>query len=150
MPFSYFHMGNWWHIWQTQYVFAQSSLFCAKGMSKLLSRPKKCYFHSPLNFFWLTMTLQIENTRLTQYASYKKEQFESRISQWRLLQKNKKSIWIFENYQSWNRNRRLVLDFPWVLAACTLSSFLTQFQANQILQQGRCAHHFGQKMKIKN
>ena len=36
--------------------------------------------------FWLTITSQIESIRSTQYTPlYKNEQFESRISQWRLL-----------------------------------------------------------------
>ena len=35
---------------------------------KLLSRPKKCYFCSRLYNFWLTMTSQIESSKLCQYV----------------------------------------------------------------------------------
>ena len=39
-----------------------------------------------IGIFWLTITSQIESSRSTQYTPlYKNEQFESRISQWRLL-----------------------------------------------------------------
>ena len=46
-------------------------LFCAKREESeynLLPLPKKCYFHSPLYSFRLTMTSQIESSRLTQYT----------------------------------------------------------------------------------
>ena len=48
-----------------RHVFAQRSFFVQRERVKLLSRPKKCYFHSPLELFWLTMTSQIESTRLS-------------------------------------------------------------------------------------
>ena len=50
-------------------LFVQWSIyFCAKRQReqvKLLSRPKKCSFHSPLYVFWLTMTSHIESIRST-------------------------------------------------------------------------------------
>ena len=44
--------------WSGFSVFAQKCFFCTKREKRkynLLSRPKKCYFHSPLYRFWLTM-----------------------------------------------------------------------------------------------
>ena len=70
----------------TQNVFAQRSFLAQRERVKLLSHPKKCYFHSPLVIVWLTMTSPIESTRLTQYTPlYKNEQIESKKSQWRQL-----------------------------------------------------------------
>ena len=63
----------------TQNIFAPKLLFppkkfvsCAQRGKEsewnLLPYPKKCYFHSPLNSFWLTMTSQIESFRGAQYT----------------------------------------------------------------------------------
>ena len=50
-------------------VFAQRSFFAQRERVKLLSCPKKCYFHSPLELFCLTMTSQIESTSSIQYGT---------------------------------------------------------------------------------
>ena len=66
-------------------VFAQICIFVQREWVKLWSCPKKCYFHSPLELFWLIVMSQIESTRWTEYTPlYANEQFESKIIQWRL------------------------------------------------------------------
>ena len=52
----------------------------------MLPLPKKCYFHSPLYGFSLTMMSQIESIRSSQYTPlYENDKFERDLSQLRLL-----------------------------------------------------------------
>ena len=63
-------------------------IFAQRERVKLLSHPKKCYFHSPLEPFWLTMTSLTEsfNTANTLHCM-KMNKNERVIIQWRLLWK---------------------------------------------------------------
>ena len=61
-------------------------IFAQRERVKLLSSPKKCYFHSPLYVFWLTMTSKIESSRWSlNTLLYEKWKFERKSSQWRIL-----------------------------------------------------------------
>ena len=60
-------------------IFSPERWFAEREQVKLYPRPKKCYFHSPLELFWLTMPSQIESSRRHQYTPlYEKQLFESR------------------------------------------------------------------------
>ena len=78
----------WLTVWKDRLkMYLPKNVFHAQRVQvKLLPRLEKCYFHLPLELFWLTMMSQIESTISTQYTLlYENEQFESQISQWRLL-----------------------------------------------------------------
>ena len=62
------------------------TLFCAKRASKIIVPPKEMLLLFSNVLFLTTMMSEIESTRSTQYTPlYENEQFESRISQWKLL-----------------------------------------------------------------
>ena len=78
----------WLTVWKDQLkmYLPIDIIFAQREQVKLLSRPKKCHFHSPLYLFWLTMMSQTESLRSTWYTPlYQNKLFESKSSQWRLL-----------------------------------------------------------------
>ena len=57
------------HFERPKYLFTCSNKLILRELANsYLPLPKKCYFHSPLYSFRLTMTSQIESSRLTQYT----------------------------------------------------------------------------------
>ena len=78
----------WLTVWKDQLkmYLPIDIIFAQREQVKLLSRPKKCHFHSPLYLFWLTMTSQTESLRSAWYTPlYQNKLFERKSSQWRLL-----------------------------------------------------------------
>ena len=66
----------------THNVFAPQKVI----LRKELPHPKECYFPSPLELFWQTMTSQVESSKWSQYTPlYKNNFLRAETSQWRLL-----------------------------------------------------------------
>ena len=71
---------------QTIGIFSQKCFSCAKSASKVIAPPKKMLLPFSIGTFLTNCDSQIESTTSTQYTPfYENEQFESQISQWRLL-----------------------------------------------------------------
>ena len=100
-------------IWVFFMPFLYKGFFTQRERVKLLSRPKKCYFHSPLYGFWLTMISQIKSIWLTNILRCTKRAYRKpRISQWRLLQMSVIQI-LFVYRVTRRANKDIFFVFSW-------------------------------------
>ena len=85
----------------------QRSFFAQRERVKLLSSPKKSYFHSPLELFWLTMTSQ------------KKAELYSIVWKWKKWEGNKSMETTFPDFRHLEFGALLYLDAP----GCKFNSY---------------------------